>query len=184
MMQPDARAKTLSEECERQAENCKYTSASLYIWQKRAQFWRAVFLVIPVILSGFATSEILGKYLGATGQFVAAGTGLLAGLFPAIFVALNMDMKVMEIGRAATEFTNLRDRFRQLATIKSLGDYNEFETGFETIMDRMDAARTSSPPVPEWCFKKAQSKIKKGDYEYDADFHRQAAPHSRKLHEK
>jgi hypothetical protein len=106
---------------------------------------------------------------------IAAATGLVAGIFPAIFVALNMDMKVAEIGRAATEFTNLRDRFRQLATIKSLGDFQEFETGFEGLMDRMDAARTSSPPVPEWCFKKAQRKVKGGDYAYDADLTRSKA---------
>jgi hypothetical protein len=36
-------------------------------------------------------------------------------------------------------------------------------------MDRMDAARAAAPPVPEWCFRKAQQKITRGDYEFDVD---------------
>lgn len=169
MSDTDSARAALIAECERQAENCLYTGASLYIWLKRARWWRALFLVVPAVLSGFATSQMLGQYLGATGNFIAAASGLLAGFFPVIFVALNMDMKVIELSRSAAEYTNLRDRFRQLATVKSQGDFKSFETGFETLMDRMDAVRSSAPPIPEWCFRKAQKKVQKGDYKYDRD---------------
>lgn len=165
----EARTQALIAECERQAENCQYTGASLYIWQKHARRWRTVFLVVPVILSGFATSQIFGQYLGVAGQIFAAVSGLLAGFFPAIFVSLNMDMKVAEIARAGAEFTNLRDRFRQAATIKSHAEDEEFETAFEILMDRMDAVRGNAPPVPDWCFREAQKKIHAGDYAYDRD---------------
>src|SRR5436309_11595732 len=53
------------------------------------------------------------------GDFAAAFLSLLAGFFPSIYVALDMDMRHAEIARSATEFTNLRDRFRQAARIKS-----------------------------------------------------------------
>lgn len=156
-------------ECERQSENCLYTGTSLYIWLKWARFWRGIFLIFPILLSGFATSQIFGQYLGTTGAFLAACAGLLAGFFPAIYVSLNMDMKVMELAKSATEYTNLRDRFRQLAKIKSNSDLASFNTAFEIQMDRMDGVRASSPPVPDWCFKRAQEKVKKGDYSYDRD---------------
>jgi len=36
-------------------------------------------------------------------------------------------------------------------------------------MDRMDAVRKVSPPLPEWCFQQARKKIKGGNYDFDAD---------------
>ncbi len=78
-------------------------------------------------------------------------------------------MRVLEIGNAAAEFTNLRDRFRQAALVNSHSSTDEFSAMFEQLMDRMDAARTSSPPVPEWCFKAAKKKIDKGHYEFTVD---------------
>ena len=80
-----------------------------------------------------------------------------------------MDMHVREIGASASEFTNLRDRFRQIAVTRAHSGFEEFSLAFEQLMDRMDAARRSSPPLPEWCFKKGQRKIKKGDYSFEAD---------------
>ena len=77
-------------------------------------------------------------------------------------------MRVVELSRAASEFTNLRDRFRQAANIGSQAPFDEFKAQFELLMDRMDAARTAAPPSPEWCFKRAQEKIKKGDYDWDS----------------
>lgn len=103
------------------------------------------------------------------GKLAAALAGLAAGFFPTIFIALNMDMHVENILRAATEFTNLRDRFRQAGSISAYSTFEEFKAAFDALMDRLDAARTGAPPVPEWCFKEAQRKVERGDYVYEVD---------------
>lgn len=168
-MDEDRRVSELVRECARQAETCAYTGANLYVWQKRASLWRAVFLVTPIIAAGFSTSQLFTESLGITGKILAAFAGLLAGFFPAIFIALNMDMRVVEIARAAAEFTNLRDRFRQAGNISRYAPYDEFKTEFETLMDRMDAIRSSAPPAPDWCFRVTQKKMNKGDYTFAVD---------------
>lgn len=158
----------LISECRRQEESCLYTGASLMEWQKHATWMRAVFLVLPVILGGFGGAQILTEVWGKVGNAFAALSALCAGFFPAIYTALDMDMRVQEIARSANEFTNLRDRFRQAANIRSQAPIDEFKAHFETLMDRMDAARLSAPPAPEWCFKRSQKKIGKGDYNWDS----------------
>lgn len=100
---------------------------------------------------------------------MAAGFALLAGFFPTIYKALGMDMRVREIGSSATEFTNLRDRFRQMAAVHTQTSFEEFHPAFEQLMDRMDAARSSSPTLPEWCFKEARKKLGSGDYDFAVD---------------
>lgn len=156
-------------ESRRQEESCRYTAANLYIWQKQANRWRRLFLVAPIILGGFASSQLLLEYWGVFGKILAAFSGVLAGFFPAIYVSLNMDMQVIEIARAAGEFTNLRDRFRQFANFKSASPQGDVEAEFEALMDRMDAIRMSAPAAPEWCFKEAQEKIGSGDYSFSTD---------------
>lgn len=166
----DDKTRSLIDECERQRENCEYTSTSLYIWQKKARFWRGLFLVAPIVLGGIASTQILGSFVPYSwANTVAALLSVLAGFFPAIYVSLNLDMRVAEISRAAGEFTNLRDRFRQAGRIKSHTSFEEFLAQFETLMDRMDAARQSAPPVPDRCFREAQEKIKAGHYSHDFD---------------
>lgn len=103
------------------------------------------------------------------GALIGLFCGLLAGFFPAIYSALEMGMHVQEIGRAASEFTNLRDRFRTLATVKVHDPFDEFNAAFEVLMDRKDAVRGSSPTAPEWCFKRAQKKMDRGDYSFSVD---------------
>ena len=165
----DPRIAPLIAECNRQEESCRYTSASLFIWHKASRNWRSCFLVAPIIIGGAASSQVLTKFGAEWGAVVAALLALLAGFFPSIYVALDMDMRYAEIARAANEFTNLRDRFRQAARIKSRGGYDEFQAEFEALMDRMDAARSAAPPTPRWCFEKARKEIKKGRYTFDAD---------------
>ena len=165
----ELQSRALREECMRQEESCRYTAASLYVWQKRARFWKVVFIVAPIILGGIAGSQILG-YIGEDrGKAFGLFCGLLAGFFPAIYAGLDLGMHVKEIGRSAGEFTSLRDRFRQLANINSLEPFSEFKAAFEVLMDRKDAVRNSAPVAPEWCFRKAQKKIAKGDYTFAVD---------------
>lgn len=165
----DEKTHSLVQECKRQEESCLYTSAGLYIWQKRSRFWKNVFVIAPIVIGGLASSKLLTGSDQDWVSYLAAAMALLAGFFPAIYKALGMDMRVNEIGQAASEFTNLRDRFRQLAEIKSQSNFEEFEAAFEQVMDRMDAARKNAPPMPEWCFEQARGKIRKGDYSFDAD---------------
>lgn len=168
----DPRVQSLVDECSRQEENCRYTGVSLYTWQKSAQRWRAGFLVAPILLAGIATSQILGTTLRSDwAQAIAALLSLTAGFFPSIYIALNMDMRVSEISRSAGEFTNLRDRFRQISIIRRSGPFEEFQAEFEALMDRLDAARASAPPAPDWCFKEAQTQIKAGHYTNEVDEH-------------
>jgi hypothetical protein len=171
----DDRREELIKECERQEESCQYLAAGLYIWQKRARLWRNGFVIAPIILGGLASSQILSGLQATWVAWVAALLALLAGFFPAIYEALGMDMRVTEIGQSAAEYTNLRDRFRQAARVKSHLPFEEFNTAFEGLMDRMDAVRKVSPPLPEWCFQQGRQKIKGGDYNFDADERRQAA---------
>ena len=137
-------------------------------WQKYAAWIRALFLVAPIVLAGVGGAQVLGDLWGEPGKIVTVFCALTAGFFPTIFVALNMDMRVVELTRAANEFTNLRDRFRQAANVTSHDPIDEFKSQFESLMDRLDAARSSAPPSPEWCFKRAQNKIKGGDYSWDS----------------
>jgi len=164
----DDRTSNLVKECQRQFDNCLYTSAALFIWEKRARLWRGLFLVAPIILGGFAGSQLIVQS-GTTGKLLGALCGVVAGFCPAIFKALNLDLHVDGIHRGATEFGNLRDRFRRAASVTAFASFEEFSAEFEALMDRMDAARTAAPPAPEWCFKDAQKKISRGDYTFDVD---------------
>ena len=159
----------LKDECRRQEESCKYTAASLFIWQKHARVWKVGFIVAPIILGSIAGSQILGILNEGAGKFIGLFCGLLAGFFPAIYSGLEMGMQVQEIGRSAAEFTSLRDRFRQLANVASQSDFSEFNAAFEVLMDRKDAVRANAPSAPEWCFRQAQEKINKGDYTFTVD---------------
>lgn len=165
----DKRSAALRDECLRQEESCRYTAASLYVWQKHARVWKVAFIVAPILLGGIAGSQILGLLDEHWGKLVGLFCGLLAGFFPAIYSALEMGMRVEEIGRAAGEFTNLRDRFRTLASVKALEPFDEFNSAFEVLMDRKDAIRASAPTAPEWCFRRAQKKMDRGDYSFAVD---------------
>ncbi|KZY48799.1 hypothetical protein A3731_27240 [Roseovarius sp. HI0049] len=143
----------------------------MYIWQKSAQVWKNTFIVAPIVLGGLASSQILIEVSASWTNYVAAALALLAGFFPAIFEALGMDMRVREIGTSASEFTNLRDRFRQLANIGRDMEFEELHPAFEQLMDRMDAARTNAPPLPEKYFEKGRMKIEAGDYLFKVDDH-------------
>jgi hypothetical protein len=93
----------------------------------------------------------------------------LAGLLPAIYAALKLDDHLDESKHLAGEFKNLQDRFRQAALVSSRKPFAEFEADVKPLIDRLEQARATSLTAPEWCFKRAQKKIKKGDYDFDLD---------------
>jgi hypothetical protein len=162
----DERTQNLIAECKRQEESCLYTSTSLYIWLRSSRFWKRIFIVAPIIFGGLATWVVLDQ---PELKWLTALFALIAGFFPAIYEALKLDVHLDEIARHAAEYKNLQDRFRQAATITALGTHEELQAQFEQLMERMEAARTSSLTPPEWCFEKARKKIQAGHYTFSGE---------------
>lgn len=161
----EQRAIEITEECKRQEESCLYTSTSLYSWQKEVRVLRVAFIVLPIILGSVATARILVR--DPTYDWLVAISAFSAGLFPAVFKALDLDVSLKTIADSANRFKILQDRFRQASLIGATKPIHEFEEEFKTLMDRMDDARSANPTPPDRHFAKAQKKIKAGDYSFD-----------------
>ena len=159
----------LRAECKRQEESCLYTSTCLYIWLRRARFWRRVFVTTPIVLGGFATWSVLNDTGCPVVELITAACALGAGIFPALFVALDMNRGIDQISRLAAEFKNLQDRFRVAADVSSYNDYPSFESSFNELMARLEAARSNSVTPPERFFNAARKKIESGDYSFSID---------------
>jgi hypothetical protein len=130
---------------------------------------RIFFVAVPLALGAFAGWDLLtSSNLESIKLFVAA-SAFGAGLLPSIHAALGLDESIGECGRLAGEFKNLQDNFRQAALIESKKPYPEFEGNTKLIMQRLEESRRVSVTPPEWCFRLAQKKIKKGDYTFDVD---------------
>jgi hypothetical protein len=162
----NARAIEVVKECKRQEESCLYTSTALFSWQKEVHRWRIAFIVIPIIAGAVATTKILLK--DASYDYITAFAAMAAGLFPAIFKSLDLDVSVKTISDNASRFKVLQDRFRQASRIGAAGPEEKLDEDFQALMTRMDDARTACPAIPERHFKNAQKKIKSGDYNFDS----------------
>jgi hypothetical protein len=159
----------LALECKRLAESCLYTSTSFFIWLRIGRYLRIVFIAAPLILGSLASWKLLtGIDLAGVKVFTAV-CSFLAGLLPSIYAVLKFDDHLEESKRLAAEFKNLQDRFRQAALVSSRKTFTDFEADFKPLMDRLEQARSVSLTPPEWCFKLAQMKVKKGDYDFDID---------------
>ena len=71
-----------------------------------------------------------------------------------------------QCARLAGEFKNLQDRFRQAALVSSRKPIDVFENEFQSLMQRLEE---ESITPPNWCFKRAQTKVKAKDYDFDVD---------------
>lgn len=162
----EQRTNAIITECRRQEESCLYTSTALYEWLKAVRVWRTAFIVLPVIAGSVGGAKILLK--DPTFDWLTAAATLVAGLFPAIFKALDLDVSLKTISDSANRFKVLQDRFRQAAEIGSTKSADDLEEEFKALMERMDDARAASPAVPERHFKAAQKKIQAGDYQFDS----------------
>lgn len=165
-------SKNLITECQRQQESCLYTSTALFEWLKYLRFWKHVFIITPIILGTLATWPLLADTPDLT--WLTGTCGLLAGLAPAIYKALDLDLSLDVIIKHAHFFKVLQDRFRIAWMVTSLGPTEDFKKEFDCLMDRMDAARLSSLPAPERFFEKARSKIQLGHYEFDTDIKKES----------
>lgn len=154
-------------ESQRQQESCLYTSTALYEWMKEVRVYRVVFIVAPIIFGGVASARILSQ--STDYAWLVAICSLVAGLFPAIFKALELDVSIKTIADSAHRFKVLQDRFRQTALIVDGKSDEDVEGEFRVLMERMDDARSASPPIPDRHFRKAQKKISKGNYKFGVD---------------
>jgi len=161
----------LIDECQRQSENCGYTSTSFAIWLRCLRWIRRFFLTAPVVFGALATWKILIQ----TSPTWAAVFTLLATALPATYHALKIDSAITEYRSLAGEFTNLRDRFRRAALIDSQKPFAEFEADAKPLFDCQDKARRAMLTPPEWCFWLARRKHKKGHYCHDYDQQAQLA---------
>jgi hypothetical protein len=163
----DERTQSLIAECQRQEESGLYTSTTLFEWLKELRWWRVVFVGLPIILGGMATWPLLMRQPDM--EWLTGVCALLAGVMPAIYKALDLDVSLSTLAKHAGEFKILQDRFRQAWRVTALGGYDAFKTEFDTLMQRMDAAREASLTPPERFFKRAQKKIDSGDYRFSVD---------------
>ncbi|SRR6266851_1990167 len=163
----EQRADNLIDECRRQEESCLYTSTSLFEWLKWMRFLKVVFVVTPIILGGVATWPLLAHQDDY--KWVTGACALLAGLAPAVYKSLDFDVSLNQIAKQANQFKILQDRFRQAWRVAALGPLEDFKKEFDDLMTRMDASRASSLSAPERFFRKAQSKVSAGDYDFAID---------------
>ena len=155
----------LIQECRRQSEGCLYTSTSLFIWLRTLRYLKVIFIVAPLILGSLASGKLLLSLASPNAKIFAAACAFFAGLLPSIYAALKYDDRLKECITLSAEFKNLQDRFRQAALIASQKEFPEFEAHFNKLMERLEVARRSSFTAPEWCFRRAQKKVKSGDYQ-------------------
>lgn len=159
----------LIQECRRQSEGCLYTSTSLFIWLRTLRYLKVIFIVAPLVLGSLAGGKLLLTADVANAKVFSAICAFFAGLLPSIYAALKYDDRLKECISLAAEFKNLQDRFRQAALVASEKSFPAFDAHFNELMNRLELARKSSFTAPEWCFRRAQKKIKGGDYHYDVD---------------
>jgi hypothetical protein len=157
----DPRTDAVAAECLRQEESTLYTSTALYIWLREARIWNQVFVVIPVIAGTLA-----GVAFFQASAVVATVLALLTGFAPALKEALRLDIHLDTIRTLAAEFKGLQDAFRQLGRIGAITNPASAERELADLMEQLNRARSHSVTIPERVFKKAQAKVKSGDYDF------------------
>ena len=156
--------KELADECERQFENCRDTAVSFIMWLKALRAIRVFFVAAPIIFGALATWKILVE-----ATTLAAIFTLLATVLPPVYRAIKLDETIKDYELLAGEFTNLRDRFRQAMLIGSQKPFSQFEAEVQTLLPRLEKARSRALAPPDRYFRKARKKIVSGDYTHDRD---------------
>jgi hypothetical protein len=152
-------------ECNRQSENCSYTSASFTIWLRFLKVFRTFSMTSPIIFGALATWKVVSQ----TSPIWGAIFTLLATVIPPVYRAMKVDASIEEYTTATGEFTNLRDRFRQAALISSHKPFPEFDADAKPLLDRLEKARRRALTPPEWSFWLARRKHRDGHYKHDCE---------------
>lgn len=156
-------------ECQRQVENCLYTSTALFEvikWHEKIRVWGAA---VPFVLGSLATWGVLADAGVPWLKYVTAAFAFLSGLIPALLTTVKFNEGLDRCKATACEFKNLQDRFRQAAQITAHKGLVEFDKELRLLMDRMEAVRKECVMVPQWAFEAAQKKVQTGDYTFDVD---------------
>jgi hypothetical protein len=163
----DEPTRNLIDECKRQEESCLYTSTALFEWLKCLRWRKGALVVAPIVLGALATWPLLTGQVGL--EWLTGSCALLAGLAPALYKALDLDLNLEMLARHAHLFKVLQDRFRQAWRVTALASPGDFKGEFDSLMDRMDEARSLSLTPPERFFRRAQAKIQAGHYAFNVD---------------
>jgi hypothetical protein len=163
------KTKALVLECKRLSESCQYTSTSIYVWLKCLRWAKIFFTAVPLILGSLASWELLTSSDIQSTRNIVAIFAFLAGLLPSIYSALKFDERLEQYIHASGEFKNLEHRFRKLCLVDSQKAFEEFEDEFNLAMQRYEQLSNLSITTPEWCFRRAQKKVKSGDYVFNID---------------
>lgn len=156
-------------ECKRLSESCQYTSTSIYIWLRCLRWLKIIFTAVPLILGSLASWELLTSSDIQSSRNIIAIFAFLAGLLPSIYSALKYDERLEQYTHASGEFKNLEHRFRKLALVDSQKAFEKFEDEYNLVLQHYEQLSNSSITTPEWCFRRAQKKVKSGDYIFDID---------------
>ncbi len=159
----------LAKECMRRSESCLYTSTSLFSWLRFLRWMKILFAGVPLICGSIAGWHILVNSQSPKVQYLIAICSFLAGLMPSIYLALKLDDHLDDCKRLAGEFKNLQDAYRQVALVSRHKPFDAFEAETKKLNERLENARKESVTPPEFFFKRAQKKVKSGDYSFDLD---------------
>src|SRR5438552_1898640 len=107
----------LALECKRQAENCLYTSTTLFIWLRFLRYVKAFCLGVPLVLGSLATWDLLTTSNLESVRRLAAISAFVAGLLPTLYAALRYDQYLEQCTVLASRFKSLQDRFRKAARV-------------------------------------------------------------------
>jgi hypothetical protein len=152
-------------ESEREEENCLYTSATFFIWLRTLKFIRACLWAFGAIGSIVSASSILRDT--QINPILIAGLALAGVLMPALVKVLQLDAAIRDYAAAAASFKNLQGEFRRAARVWSNKPFVEFEADARRAIKAMNEARKPSLTPPEFFFRLAQRKVKRGDYDKD-----------------
>lgn len=154
-------------ECEREEENCLYTSTTFFYWLKSLRRLRIFFIIAPLILGGFSGVKILASPEIDWIKYLLGISALLAGIIPSIFSALKLDQKLEQVDSAASRYKIFQGKFRRLKNIDS--NTPGFKAEFDKVIEQYEALKFSSLTPPERYFKMAKSKIDRGHYDFSID---------------
>ena len=128
---------------------------------------RAALWISAVAASAVAASHILRG--DPSYRILMATAALAAVILPGIGRAVHIDSTIRDYASAAAAFKNLQGGFRRAAHVWSQKPFPEFEAEARKLFQAMNGTRKPSLTPPEFCFRLAQRKIKKGHYEFDED---------------
>jgi hypothetical protein len=100
---------------------------------------------------------------------LTAFLALLAGLVPAIYAALKLDDHLPTAARLSGEYKNLEIVFGDLEKVGEHKPFEEFEKEYLAARNRLESANAEGYTAPEWCFRRARKKIKRGHYTFGED---------------